>query len=198
VWRRFPRSSGVPWRIAEVDFLWEYLGWKEGRPTNNLPVPWTNQQALSPRSSTDVVGEACHWCTHHRHHLQRVATIRLFPWFLQTSSSDGSSEETVIEPRRPQLFPSHFEPIKSNWTRCREVVHPSRRSEQASPNQTVNLPTIPFHRVSSAGRTQRHLIRAIDDGHVAALALLDLSSAFDSHDHFASLYDPGSPSQSSH
>ena len=30
--------------------------------------------------------------------------------FLQTSSSDCSSQENVIEPRRPQLFQSHFEP----------------------------------------------------------------------------------------
>ena len=57
------------------------------------------------------------------------------------------------------------------------------RSERASPSQRVSLPTTSLHRVSSAGRTQRHLIRAIDDGHVAALALLDLSSAFDSVDH---------------
>ena len=111
-------------------------------------------QALSPQSSTDVVGEACHWSTRtrHHHHLQRFATIRLFPRFLQTSSSDCLSEETIIESRWPQLFPSHFEPpfsLQNNWTRCCEVVHASRRSELTSPSQTVSLPMISL-RVSSS------------------------------------------------
>ena len=41
------------------------------------------------------------------------------------------------------------------------AVHPSRRSERASSSQTVSLPTISLHRVStsSAGRTQRHRMR---------------------------------------
>jgi len=36
-----------------------------------------------------------------------------------------------------------------------------------------------LYRVSSASRIHNDIIRAIDEGHVVALALLDLSSAFD-------------------
>jgi len=46
------------------------------------------------------------------------------------------------------------------------------------------------------------IVHAIDDSHVAALALLDLSSAFDSVDRSTVLvyqsYDPGSPSSRSY
>jgi len=89
-------------------------------------------------------------------------TITVSPIFTNKLEWLLVTEETVIEPRRPQLFPSHFEPpfsIRNNWTRCREAVHLSRRSERASPSQTVSLPTISLHRVSSAGRTQRHRTR---------------------------------------
>ena len=80
-------------------------------------------QSAKSGSSTDVVGEACRWRTrtHHHHHLQRVATMRLFPWSVQTSSRECSSEETVIELNPDDLI--SFRPI-SNLSFLSKIIEP--------------------------------------------------------------------------
>jgi len=70
--------------------------------------------------------------------------------------------------KKPSLNPDDFNSFHSisNLSLLSKIIeyveyaiHPSHRSERASPNQTVSLPTIQFHRVSSAGHTQRHCTR---------------------------------------
>jgi len=61
-----------------------------------------------------------------------------------------------------------------------------RSATSAIPGHTVSLSSVSFYRVSSASRARRHTCNWIDEGHVVglvALALLDLSSAFDTVDH---------------
>jgi len=118
---------------------------------------------------------------------------------LQSGVFPDSQKRAVIRARlkKPCLSPddlNSYRPI-SNLTFLSKMVErvaarfyePCRR-KRSSADQTVNLPEVSFHWVSrSSSSLGLHNdichVSVIDQGHVVALVLLDLSSAFDTVDH---------------
>ena len=162
-------------------------------------------QAMSPRSSTDVVGEACRWYSH----VPVITTIcnvslqsGCFPDFYKQARVTARLKKPSLNPDDLNSFcPVSNLPFLSKMIErvvMKQFIHHAHQNGLLPVRQSAYRR---FHSTESVVLVvDNDIVRAIDDGHVAALALLDLSSAFESVDHstLLSILRTRFPSPNSH
>ena len=95
----------------------------------------------------------------------------------------STPEKTVLEPRWLKFIPSNTQPklsVQTGWTSCRHTVYcPLQRQQPPPPSEFRQR----YSTETALLLVYNDIIRAVDHGHVVAMMLLDLSSAFDTVDH---------------
>ena len=128
-----------------------------------------------------MVGQGVVWCarTSHHNHGQRIIHTKSLCRHTQSCDHLSSTQEVFLRPDWHNILPTNFEPqlhIENHWAAANANQHSLLPVHQSSYQQHYSTKTAVIS-------VRNDIIRATDTGLASALALLDLSSSFDTSDH---------------